>query len=109
METRPGQGTFVVEKAVPFVTTLPTQPDVGSSEGAVYQRDAECTPSVSPTEVAIIQADVALALELGLSEGDEVVSRRQKRYVQPDSLVAADLVLPDEPGRAGSSALDANR
>ena len=81
VETRPGQGTFVVEKAVPFVTTLSTEPDGGSSEGPVYHRDVEFTPRVSPTEVAIMPADVALALELDLNEGDEVVSRRQKRYV----------------------------
>jgi DNA-binding GntR family transcriptional regulator len=36
VETRPGQGTFVVDKIVPFVTTLSTDPRLGSSEGPVY-------------------------------------------------------------------------
>ena len=30
VETRPGQGTFVVQKIVPFVTTLTGDPEVGS-------------------------------------------------------------------------------
>ena len=81
VETRPGQGTFVLEQAVPFVTTLSTEPGVGSSEGSVYYREEELKPDVSRTEVEIKPADAALALELGLNEGDEVVSRRQKRYV----------------------------
>jgi GntR family transcriptional regulator len=81
VETRPGQGTFVVERALPFVTTLSTLPNVGSSEGAVYFMELECTPVVSPTQIAISPADAAVALELGLNEGEEVVSRRQERYV----------------------------
>ena len=30
VETRPGQGTFVVQKIVPFITTLTGDPGVGS-------------------------------------------------------------------------------
>jgi GntR family transcriptional regulator len=81
VETRPGQGTFVFEKAPPFVTTLSSMPDAGSSKGAVYSREVECTPDVNPTQIAIAPADAALALELGLDEGEEIVSRRQERYV----------------------------
>src|ERR1039458_4474267 len=37
VETRPGQGTFVVQKIDPFVTTLSKDPETGGSdEGPVY-------------------------------------------------------------------------
>jgi GntR family transcriptional regulator len=81
VETRPGQGTFVVKKAVPFVTTLSTDPAVGSSEGEVYYRDSLVKPRLGDTEVGVEFADAAIALELGLTESDEVVTRRQERYI----------------------------
>lgn len=82
VETRPGQGTFVVEKPVPFVTTLSTDPELGSSEGPVYRGGEEVEPWASdPPKVEIQRADTGIALELSVNEGDEVVSRHQQRYI----------------------------
>lgn len=81
VETRPGQGTFVLEKIVPFVTTLSTDPVKGSSEGAVYQGKTEVEPSKSRPRVEIQQADPDVALALGLGQAGAVVSRHQERYV----------------------------
>jgi len=36
VETKPGQGTFVVQTIDPFVTKLSGDPTIGSDEGAVY-------------------------------------------------------------------------
>ncbi len=48
VETRPGQGTFVVEKINPFVTTLTSDPETGrgGGEGDVYI--AEVAPAAGP-------------------------------------------------------------
>jgi GntR family transcriptional regulator len=82
VETRPGQGTFVVEKPVPFITTLSTDPELGSSEGPVYWGGEEVAPSApDPPRVEIQRADAGIALELSMNEGDEVVSRHQARFI----------------------------
>src|SRR6266516_6919151 len=48
VETRPGHGTFVVEKINPFVTTLTSDPETGrgGGEGDVYI--AEVAPAAGP-------------------------------------------------------------
>jgi len=82
VETRPGQGTFVLETVDPFVTTLSTDARKGSSEGAVYCGDKQVEPwATDPPQVEIQRADEGVARELGLSEGADVVSRHQQRYV----------------------------
>jgi len=82
VETRPGQGTFVVEETVPYVTTLSTDPSLGSSEGPVYQGGQEVEPwATEPPQVEIQRAYGRVALELHLDEGAEVISRHQQRYV----------------------------
>lgn len=81
VETRPGQGTFVLEKVVPFITTLSTDPAKGSSEGAVHRGETKVTPDTGRPRVEIQPADPAIALQLGLSKGEEVVSRHQRRYI----------------------------
>jgi GntR family transcriptional regulator len=82
VETRPGQGTFVVDKVIPFVTTLSTDPALGSSEGPVYYRGELVKPTASePPEIKIERADAAVALQLGLDEGARVVSRHQERSI----------------------------
>jgi len=85
VETRPGQGTFVVEKISPFVTTL-TQVvgSDGSGEGSPYFWEVSAKrrkPSASDPRVEIRRADRRMAGELQLNEGDEVVSRHQARYI----------------------------
>jgi GntR family transcriptional regulator len=84
VETRPGQGTFVVEKIDPLVTTLTSDPAASGVEGVSYlsevsERDRE--PSVSPLQVEIQEASEAVAGGLGIAQGTEVISRHEKRFI----------------------------
>jgi GntR family transcriptional regulator len=86
VETRPGQGTFVVEKIDPFVTTLSANPEtgLGGGEGAAYGSEARAqsrTPSETSPRVEIQQAVGVVGTELQLDEGSTVVSRHQQRYI----------------------------
>jgi GntR family transcriptional regulator len=85
IETRPGQGTFVVGKIDPYVTILTGDPDKGrDDEGPVYRLEVEAKlrkPTTSPVRVEIQQASGVVANELGLDEGSQVVSRYQKRSI----------------------------
>ncbi len=83
VETRPGQGTFVVQKIVPFVNTLTGDPGVGS-DGDIYLNEVRATlraGDVSPPRVEIQQAGSSLAEELQADEGSTVVSRHQERHI----------------------------
>jgi GntR family transcriptional regulator len=90
VETRPGQGTFVVEKPNPFVTTLTGDPKtgLGGGEHEVYlaEYDAEVaasgrTPTSSELRVEIQRATEVIAKALRLEEGAQVVSRHQERFL----------------------------
>jgi GntR family transcriptional regulator len=112
VETRPGQGTFVVETIIPFVTTLTGVPEEGTSEGDTYLAEVGAlrTPTVSAPEVGIHQAGAPTTAELQLPEGTPVVSRHQQRFIggipwslqtsfYPISLVqrgASRLIEPDD-------------
>ena len=79
VETRPGQGTFVVQKILPFITTLTGDPEAG--ESGPYLRDVKAklrTPDVTPPQVEIQVANGDLAAELRLEAGAAVVSRHQQ-------------------------------
>jgi GntR family transcriptional regulator len=86
VETRPGQGTFVVQKIDPFVTTLSGDPKTGygGDEGASYlsevsERDRK--PATSPIQVEIQEAAEEVAAGLWVPVGTEVISRHQKRFI----------------------------
>ena len=86
VETRPGQGTFVMPKIDPFVTILTGDPSEGrgGGEGASYaseveQQDRE--PSVSSVQVEIQEATDDVAGGLWVAVGTEVISRHLKRYI----------------------------
>jgi GntR family transcriptional regulator len=99
VETRPGQGTFVIEWIVPFVTTLTGDPTTASGgEGTTYVEvatpggeadpdyDREVTasrrkPEASQPKVEIQQASAILVTELAIEENAPVVSRHQERYI----------------------------
>jgi GntR family transcriptional regulator len=84
VETRPGQGTFVVEHPTPFVTTLTGSPDSGSEEGPVYLAEVAASgrrPTSSPPRVEIQRATRQVARALRLGEGGQVVSRHQERFL----------------------------
>jgi GntR family transcriptional regulator len=87
VETRPGQGTFVVETIVPFVTTLTGVPETSSGEGDTYTKEVAArlrVPKATPLEVGIHEAGSPAAPavgELQLPDGSPVVSRHQQRYI----------------------------
>lgn len=113
VETRAGQGTFVVEKPDPFVTTLTGLP--GQAEQTkIYIAEVAASgrvPDNSDPTVEIQRATGAVARALRLDEGAQVVSRRQQRSIDdtpwslqttyyPMSLVvdqgATRLILPTD-------------
>ena len=86
VETRPGQGTFVVEKINPFVTTLTDDPETGrgGGEGDVYIAEVEAggrAPAVSVPRIEVQQVGATMADALRIEEGDQVVSRHQQRFI----------------------------
>jgi GntR family transcriptional regulator len=87
VEPRPGQGTFVVEKINPFVTTLTGDPAAaGPGEGNTYTKEVEARlrrPTVTHPGVGIHQvgSPVPALGELQLPEGTPVVSRHQQWFI----------------------------
>jgi GntR family transcriptional regulator len=85
VETRPGQGTFVVQKIAPFVTKLTgDDPTVGSDEGVVYLAQVtlqDRKPASSPPQVEIQEASADMAAALAIDESAEVISRHERRFI----------------------------
>jgi GntR family transcriptional regulator len=85
VETRPGQGTFVVEKIDPFITNLSAELESGfGGESTAYASGvaARNRKLVTTTpRVEILQAVGVIGSELGLDEGSAVVSRHQRRLI----------------------------
>lgn len=87
VETRPGQGTFVSEAIVPFVTVLTAadpETGFGGGEGTAYLdsvHKGRRVPSVSPPEVQLTVPPEPVRLRLGLKEGEQTVLRRQERRI----------------------------
>ena len=89
IETRPGQGTFVVGKIDPYVTVLTGDPEMGrDEEGPVYKKGSreagqagQRKPASSDPRVEIQKAGGAGAEELQVTDGTTVVSRHQQRYI----------------------------
>jgi GntR family transcriptional regulator len=85
VETRPGQGTFVLETTVPFLNSLTGDPTVASGgDGASYRLEAQTrfrTASETLPQVGIEEANERMAAELEIPGGASVVSRHQQRYI----------------------------
>jgi len=85
VETKPGQGTFVVQTIDPFVTTLTGDADgAGFSGGAVYLSEVskqDRKPAFSPVQVEIQEASDEMATTLGITKGAEVISRHERRFI----------------------------
>jgi GntR family transcriptional regulator len=111
VETRPGQGTFVVEKPTPFVSTLTDPKTDSGGDEAVRMAEVGAsgrTSTSSEPRVEIQQAGKLLARALRIEHGAQVVSRHQQRFIDetpwslqttfyPMSLVergATRLILP---------------
>ena len=86
VETRPGQGTFVIKKIDPFVTTLSADPEsgFGGGEGATFLSEVGSrnrTPRHSLPKVEVQAPAHEIALRLRTTPGTQVVSRHQERYI----------------------------
>lgn len=84
IETRPGQGTFVVEQIDPFVIMVKPETGFGLGESAAYASDVTAgsrRPTVSVPRVEVQQASGVVASELKMADGSLVVSRNQHRFI----------------------------
>jgi GntR family transcriptional regulator len=85
VETRPGQGTFVVKKIDPFVTTLTRREgevaEGGQSTSYLSEVADSLMPSNSDVRVEIQGAPELVATRLAIAPGTEVISRHEQRYV----------------------------
>jgi GntR family transcriptional regulator len=86
VRTRPGQGTYVVERAEPFITTLSADPEtgLGGGEGLAFQAEVVAqgrSPRASEPRVAVLQAAGVVADELHVEAGTSVISRQQERFI----------------------------
>jgi GntR family transcriptional regulator len=83
VETRQGQGTYVVEKIDdPFITNLTDDPEIG--EGTKYRSqvsEQHRKPYVSPVQVSIQHAPAEVSARLRLPDNAEVISRQELRYI----------------------------
>jgi GntR family transcriptional regulator len=85
VETRPGQGTFVVERIQPFVTTLSEESESGFGADELITDEAGTSlrgqSQASPPRVEIQLARDKTAVALHLADDDQIISRFQQRYV----------------------------
>jgi GntR family transcriptional regulator len=89
VETRPGQGTFVVSKIDPFVTRLTPDPRAGgevtgTGEGIAYLTEVSAQnrkPSTSAVQVEIQEAPENIAARLNVAPGTELISRHERRFI----------------------------
>ncbi len=86
VETRPGQGTFVVEARDPFVTTLSGDPKsgFGGGEGTRYLSEVSernRKPSTGPIQLEIQEASAEIANGLWIPVNTEVISRHERRFI----------------------------
>lgn len=91
VETKPGQGTFVVQKIVPYVTILNTDPrrspggDItnvvsGASPDSTDPADRKVDSTIPRVEIQLASEHVAS--QLNIAKGAQVVSRHQERTVK---------------------------
>jgi GntR family transcriptional regulator len=81
VETKPGQGTFVVRKINPHVTILTTDPKTGPGGDITQDSGVGQVVLSSEPQVEIQKATPSIAEALRIAEGSQVVSRHQKRYI----------------------------
>jgi GntR family transcriptional regulator len=87
VETRPGQGTFVVQKIDPFVTTLTGKADTaqtGDGEGPTYLSEVSeqrRRPDRTKPRVEIQMPAEEIAARLRVAVSTQVVSRHQERSI----------------------------
>ena len=80
IETRPGQGTFVLEKIYPFVATLAAADDTEVAFVSEVTAKGRKPTSTGP-RVEIQQANDLISTALELENGTTVLSRHQQRFI----------------------------
>ena len=86
VEVRPGQGTFVIEKIDPFVTTLSGNPRTGfgGGEGTRYRSEVserKRMATTSPIQVEIQESTPDIAEKLQKPPRSVVISRHERRFI----------------------------
>lgn len=84
VETRLGQGAFVVSKVIPFVSRLNTDPGSGGIEDSVYREEVGQrgrTPDETRPRVEVQPPEKTVASELELRPDEQVISRHQERKI----------------------------
>jgi GntR family transcriptional regulator len=85
VETRPGQGTFVIAKPEPVVIRLGSHPETGLVGDSLYYAAADGSGGrsveVSSPRVEVRRADGVVAGKLQLEKGGQLISRHQQRYI----------------------------
>ena len=84
VETRPGQGTFVIQQIDPFISTLTGDPaHSGATEDTRYLSDVKRnrTASIGPIQVEIQEPSDDVAVSLQISSGAEVISRHERCFI----------------------------
>jgi GntR family transcriptional regulator len=89
LETRGREGTWITKAHVPFVTTLSTDPSTGlgggGEEGATYPalvlEQGRKNARAETPKVEIMACPPQIATRLQINQGETVVTRFQKRYI----------------------------
>lgn len=107
VESRPGQGTFVVERIDPFVTTLSSSPETGlpglEGEGWVAEVERRGRAAVaSVPRVEVLEAPRRISERLRVPGGTQVITRRQERYVDRTPWSLQTAAYPMEYVRRGA-------
>jgi GntR family transcriptional regulator len=123
VETRPGQGTFVARKIVPFVTPLsPRSTDLETAFGGegAFSPQTESSHEARPTsevkallrehkaskpQVQAQQPPEWIKAELHLTEDESVVSRHQQRYIDGNPWSLQTSFYPRSLARQGAEEL----
>ncbi len=84
VETRPGQGTFVLGRNDPFVSKLTADPAAGGLEDTIYRSEVERqgrVPDETRPRVEVQPPSAVIAQSLGLKGDAQVISRHQQRSI----------------------------
>ena len=112
VETRPGQGTFVVQKIDPFITTLTGDPSrAGATENTSYRSavNRDKIASTSAIQVEIQQASEDVAISLQIEVGTEVISRHERCFIDGIPWTLRTSYYPDEFADRGAERLRSPR
>jgi GntR family transcriptional regulator len=113
VETRPGQGTFVVKTIDPFVTILTRKEGEVAEGGQSTSYQSKVADSLEPESkyirVEIQGAPEHVATRLGIALGTEVISRHEQRHVDRTPYSLQTSFYPVEFADRGADRLRSSR